>query len=363
MSKTNHFIIEEKCLIFKTDLLKSSVPQLYQVIFKENLSTITHIDLAQVSQIDSAGVAFLDELILFQEKNNQAVQIKNANETLASAIQIFNSRTLPESPKPAFEGIFEKTGSMLVSFWKEMIDMLYLTSDIVYWSIVGLYDKRGQRKGTLTQQGVLIGVDALPIVSLLSLIIGLIISLQSATQLKQFGANIFLANLIAISMVRELGPLITAIIVAGRSGSAIASEIATMKVSEEIDALKMMALNPIRFVVVPKFHAVTICMPLLVLFSILIGILGGMIIAITYLDLSLVSFVNTCLDVINLKDIVITMLKSIVFAWQIVIIGSHYGFQVTGGAEGVGKATTISVVISIFSVIMMDAVFSLFYLI
>ncbi|HOD53596.1 MAG TPA: ABC transporter permease, partial [Candidatus Cloacimonadota bacterium] len=260
-------------------------------------------------------------------------------------------------------GIFEATGSAVINFSKELFEMLVLTSDIVYWSIVGIWNKRGQRKGSLIQQGVLIGVDALPIVALLSFIIGFIISLQSATQLKQFGANIFLANLIAISMVRELGPLVTAIIVAGRSGSAIASEIATMKVTEEIDALKMMALNPIRYVVVPKFHAVTFCMPLLVLFSILIGIFGGMLIGIYYLDLSLVAFLNACLEVTALKDIVISMAKSIVFAWQIVIVGSHYGFQVTGGAEGVGKATTIAVVISIFSVIVMDALFSLFYMI
>jgi phospholipid/cholesterol/gamma-HCH transport system permease protein len=136
-----------------------------------------------------------------------------------------------------------------------------------------------------------------------------------------------------------------------------------MKVTEEIDALKMMALNPIRYVVVPKFHAVTICMPILVLFSILIGVFGGLLIGVYYLELSVTSFVNSCLDVTAVKDILITMAKSIVFAWQIVIVGSHYGFQVNGGAEGVGKATTISVVISIFSVIIMDALFSLVYLI
>ncbi len=361
--KIDNLIIQDSQIKFKVDLLQSSVTDLYNSILKVNLSQIQSIDLSEVNLIDSAGVAFLDEIITAQRNKGKTIQLLNANETVQSAIQIFNSLDLEESPKPAFEGIFEKVGSSLVSYWDELVEMLFLTSDIVYWSIVGLYDKKGQRKGTLIQQGVLIGVDALPIVGLLSLIIGLIISLQSATQLKQFGANMFLANLIAISMVRELGPLITAIIVAGRSGSAIASEIATMKVTEEIDALKMMALNPLRFVVVPKFHAVTICMPILVLFSIGIGIFGGMIIAVTYLDLSVVSFVNTCLDVIDLKDIIITMLKSIVFAWQIVIIGSHYGFQVTGGAEGVGKATTISVVMSIFSVIMMDAVFSLFYLI
>ncbi|MCK9330183.1 MAG: ABC transporter permease, partial [Candidatus Cloacimonetes bacterium] len=156
---------------------------------------------------------------------------------------------------------------------------------------------------------------------------------------------------------------ITAIILAGRSGSAIASEIATMKVTEEIDALKMMALNPIRYIVVPKFHAVTICMSLLILFSIIVGIFGGLIIAVTVLNLSPIAFLKTCIEVITIKDLMITLIKSTVFAWQIVIIGSHYGFQVTGGAEGVGKATTQAVVSSIFGVIIMDAIFSLIYLI
>ncbi len=353
--------IEKKVLRISGHLNKSTVARLFTKILKDkNYKEIDYISLKDLLDIDSSGVAMLDELII---RLPHQVPIRDTSDLVKDTISVFQSISLPDNPKPRKAGIFEATGAAVISFSKELFEMLVLTSDIVYWSIVGLWNKRGQRKGSLIQQGVLIGVDALPIVALLSFIIGFIISLQSATQLKQFGANIFLANLIAISMVRELGPLVTAIIVAGRSGSAIASEIATMKVTEEIDALKMMALNPIRYVVVPKFHAVTFCMPLLVLFSILIGIFGGMLIGIYYLDLSLIAFLNACLDVTALKDIVISMAKSIVFAWQIVIVGSHYGFQVTGGAEGVGKATTIAVVISIFSVIVMDALFSLFYMI
>ncbi|MGB4309767.1 MAG: ABC transporter permease, partial [Candidatus Cloacimonadaceae bacterium] len=145
-------------------------------------------------------------------------------------------------------------------------------------------------------------------------------------------------------------------------GSAIASEIATMQVSEEIDALRMMALNPIRYVVVPKFHAITVVMPLLVIFSIIVAELGGIFIGLQMLDLSVTTFITRSINIITLKDIVISMSKSIVFAWLIVIIGAHYGFRVKGGAEGVGKATTASVVASIFAVVITDALFSLFYL-
>ncbi|HPY96405.1 MAG TPA: MlaE family lipid ABC transporter permease subunit [Candidatus Cloacimonadota bacterium] len=353
--------IEDKALFLIGSLNKDTIPEIYENISKEkNLSEIDKISLEGLEQIDSAGVALLDELIIASGKD---LPLTGMSQMIKDTVSVFESRSLPESSKPRKIYMFEAVGDKIVKFFNEIFEMLVLTTDIVYWSVIGLWNRKGQRKGSFTQQGVLIGVDALPIVALLSFIIGFIISLQSASQLKQFGANIFLANLIAISMVRELGPLVTAIIVAGRSGSAIASEIATMKVTEEIDALKMMALNPIRYVVVPKFHAVTICMPLLVLFSIMVGVFGGLLVGVYYLDLSLVSFLNSCLQVTALKDIVISMAKSTVFAWQIVIVGSHYGFQVTGGAEGVGKATTTAVVISIFSVIVMDAAFSLLYMI
>ncbi|MBU0567119.1 ABC transporter permease, partial [bacterium] len=220
-----------------------------------------------------------------------------------------------------------------------------------------------QRRGSTIAQSLLIGVDALGIIGLLSLIIGLILALQSAAQLRQFGASIFVADLIAISMVREMGPMMTAIIVAGRSGSSIAAEIATMKVTEEIDALKMMAINPIRYVVVPKLHAITICMPFLVVISTIIGIVGGLIIAVTYLDLSVISYFNEAIGVLSLKDVLVSLTKSIFFSWVIVIIASYYGFKVQGGAEGVGKATTASVVASIFAVIVLDALFSLIFLV
>ncbi|HDR05844.1 MAG TPA: ABC transporter permease, partial [Candidatus Marinimicrobia bacterium] len=171
------------------------------------------------------------------------------------------------------------------------------------------------------------------------------------------------ADLIAISMVREMGPMMTAIIVAGRSGSAIASEIATMVVTEEVDALKMMAISPVRYLVAPKFNAMTICMPLLVTLSIIVGMFGGLLVGYFYLNLSPQAYIAESFMILTLKDLFIGLSKSVFFAWVIVIIGSHYGFKVSGGAEGVGKATTASVVASIFAVIVLDAVFSLIFLI
>lgn len=361
-----NFAFKKETLSLYGTFLKGDIPIIYDILFKDNnlnlLKKIKYIDGSEIIDLDSAGVAFLDEISEHISSESQDCFI-GFSPSLTEKIDIFSSKNIEqETPIPKIS-FLEALGGAIYEYLTKLFDMIVLTSDIVYWSIIAIWNQRGQRKGSLSQQSVLIGADALPIVTLLSFIIGLIISLQSAVQLKQFGADQFLANLLAFTLVRELSPLITAIILAGRSGSAIASEIATMKVTEEIDALKMMALNPIRYIVVPKFHAVTICMSLLILFSIIVGIFGGLIIAVTVLNLSPIAFLKTCIEVITIKDLMITLIKSTVFAWQIVIIGSHYGFQVTGGAEGVGKATTQAVVSSIFGVIIMDAIFSLIYLI
>jgi phospholipid/cholesterol/gamma-HCH transport system permease protein len=349
--------IKNNILILGTELTKFTVPQIWGKITGGKLQNFNAIDLTSLEKTDSSGIAFLDEI-----QSKYDVKLTNIPSKFTEAFATFSSQKIeiekPKSRFSFFESLGDKTFSGLNSFASGII----LSADIAYWSLIGLVNKRGQRKGSVVQQSLLIGADAVGIIGLLSLIIGLILALQAAAQLRQFGANIFVADLIAVSMVREMGPMMTAIIVAGRSGSAIASEIATMKVTEEIDALKMMAINPIRYIVVPKLHAITLCMPLLVSLSMLVGIFGGLIVAVTYLDLSVTSYVNEVLAVLKVKDVLVGLSKSVVFSWVIVGIGGYYGFNVQGGAEGVGKATTKSVVASIFAVIILDAVFSLIYL-
>ncbi len=323
---------------------------------------VTEIDLAEVSAMDSAGVALLDELQSLAAARSGLILVKGAKPEIRAIIETFSSLALaPEIPsKPV--GFWEDLGDRFILGLGEAYEALLLASEVFYWSLIGIVDHRSARKGSLTQQAYILGASALPIVALLSFIIGFILSLQSGVQLRIFGAGIYLADLLSLTLVREMAPILTSIIVAGRSGSSIASEVATMKVTEELDALKMMALNPLRYVIVPKMHAITLVMPILVAFSILIGMMGGAMIAIGYLDIPLDAFIKRSVDILELKDFVITFVKSSIFAWVIVIIGSHYGFQVKGGAEGVGRATTISVVASIFSVIIIDAIFSLLYL-
>ncbi|MBN2461322.1 MAG: MlaE family lipid ABC transporter permease subunit [Candidatus Cloacimonetes bacterium] len=349
----------DKKLFLQGALTKSTVPVLSGQVHEFLGREIRFIDLNEVTAIDSAGVAFLDDL---QERLQQyRPRVVNLSPAVRDTIKVFTRRVGPEIKAVQPENVLVKIGSGLLLWKDSVVRSFILAADIIFWSIIGIFDRKGQRKGSVISQSILIGVDALGIIGLLSLILGLILALQSAAQLRQFGANIYVADLIAISMVREMGPMMTAILVAGRSGSAIASEIATMKVTEEIDALRMMAIDPIRYVVVPKFHAITICMPLLVTVSTLVGIVGGLIIGITYLDLSPVSYFNEAFNILTFKDVIIGLMKSLFFAWVIVIIGSYYGLSVKGGAEGVGKVTTLAVVASIFWVIVLDAINSLIF--
>jgi phospholipid/cholesterol/gamma-HCH transport system permease protein len=344
----------------KIKSVKSLWDQVNQYVQKNGRSDIM-IDLAGVTSIDSAGVALLDEIKSTCSLKAITIELLNVPSNIQEAINSFSTEQLPAETIPPKVSFFESIGEYALRMNKNFMGLLYLVSDIFYWSIVGLLQRKGQREGSFVQQSVLIGVNALSIVGLISFLIGLILALQSAAQLRQFGANIFVADLIGIAMLREMGPIMTAIVVAGRSGSSIASEIATMVVTEEIDALKTMSLNPSRHVIVPKFHGITLTMPLLTILADLIGVLGGFVIGITYLQLSATAFFNELVTVLIMKDILTGLFKSIVFAWIIIIVACYFGLRVTGGSEGVGKATTASVVASIFFVIVADSILGLIF--
>jgi phospholipid/cholesterol/gamma-HCH transport system permease protein len=351
----------DNVLFFSGDLKVEAIKFAWDKVnklLKTNKQATILFDLSNVSTIDTAGIAFLDELKIIHPGT---IELINIPINIEEAIQSFSYQDLPVKQKSDPPILLEWIGEKVYSFTQKFMKVLYLTADIFYWSIVGIFRRKGQREGSFIQQSLLIGVDALLIVGLISFLIGLILALQSAAQLRQFGANIFIADLIGIAMFKEMGPIMTAIVVAGRSGSAIASEVATMVVTEEVDALKTMALNPIRYVIVPKFHAITTTMPLLTILSDLIGIFGGFVIGITYLQLSPAAFYNELMTVLILRDVITGLVKSVVFAWIIVIVGCYFGLQVKGGAEGVGKATTASVVASIFFVIIADSILGLVF--
>ena len=206
------------------------------------------------------------------------------------------------------------------------------------------------------------GVRALPILSLITFFIGLILALQAAYELKRFGAIYYVASAVVISMSRELGPLITAVVVIGRSGSAFAAEIGTMKVSEEIDALETMAISPVQFLVTPKFLAMIIMLPCLVTWANFMGVLGGSVFGVAQAGFTFVGYIRASLDALLLRDITTGLVKSVMFGATITAVGCYEGLNTGGGAEQVGRSTTAAVVTSIFMVIAVDLVFtSLFF--
>jgi phospholipid/cholesterol/gamma-HCH transport system permease protein len=203
------------------------------------------------------------------------------------------------------------------------------------------------------------GFDALPIVGLLSFLLGVVVAYQGAAQLRQYGANIFVADLVGVSMLREFAPLITAILIAGRSGSAYAAQIGTMAVTEEIDALRTLGIAPLELLVLPKLIALVIALPLLTVFADLLGVLGGMLMARAQLGVGFPEFLDRFVKAVSLTTYLVGLAKAPVFAAIIAVVGCFQGFQTHGGADSVGRQTTRSVVQSMFLVIVADALFSI----
>jgi len=202
------------------------------------------------------------------------------------------------------------------------------------------------------------GFDALPIVGMLSFLLGIVVAYQGAEQLRQYGANIFVADLIGLSMLREFAPLMTAIIVAGRSGSAYAAQIGTMSVTEEIDAMRTLGIPPMDMLVLPKLIALLIALPLLTVFADVFGVFGGMLMARAQLGVGFAEFLDRFVKAVSITSYLVGVLKAPVFAAIIVVVGCFQGFRTSGGAESVGRQTTRAVVQSIFLVIVADALFS-----
>jgi phospholipid/cholesterol/gamma-HCH transport system permease protein len=223
--------------------------------------------------------------------------------------------------------------------------------------------KRDRMLQRAVHEAMAAGVGALPIVSLITFFVGIIIALQGAYELQRIGAMQLVASLVAISITRELGPLVTAIVVIGRSGSAFAAEIGTMRVTEELDALKTMALDPVAFLVLPKFLAMAVMLPCLTILADLMGVLGGALFAVIGGGFTFGGYLIATQDALLARDITSGFVKSLVFGMVITAVGCQEGFSTGAGAEEVGRSTTSAVVISILLVILIDLVFTaLFYL-
>lgn len=322
------------------------------------------VDLKNVSYLDSAGAAILLGLHRTCRELGNTLKLTNVPNRVQGLLD------LTEIKPEASRGILRpRSGPNVVEqLGQGALDLVQNTRDIVTFigsAAAALFqDLSRPRKLRWDDLWKLIersGADAIPIVAILSFLMGGVLAFQAAIQLRKFGANIFVADLVSLSICLEMGPLLTATIVAGRSGAAYAAHIGTMQVTEEIDALQVMAIDPVRYLVVPRILAVAIAMPCLTLFADLVGMVGGCVVSMFSLDLTPTAYFDQIKKVLEISDVVKGLVKGLAFGIEIAMVGCLRGFQVRGGAESVGTATTSAVVTSIFLLTVTDAVFSMLY--
>ncbi len=253
-------------------------------------------------------------------------------------------------------------GQIAINLNRHITSVLTLLYDTVWWITFGTIKGKVVDNKSIFRQMVFAGTQSVVIVVFVSLFMGIVIAMQSAYQLQNVGAVIYVAPMVSISMARELGPVFTALIVAGRVGSAITAELGTMKVSEQIEALETLAIDPVRFLVVPRFLALLLMLPCLTIISDLVGMCGGLIVGVFNLDLDAHRYISFSFNFLTWKDVWTGIVKSAVFGMIIATIACYVGLGTRGGAEGVGKATTQSVVVSFILIILFDCILTgLFY--
>lgn len=328
---------------------------------KKNAPAAVTLDLKNVPYLDDFGVLLLLELKNEAESQNRTFQYIGADERAEEIISLtgFGLRcgTGISGARKKINPVVRLGEATLEHADNVRFMIAFLGSVVLSFIHVCQHPKSLRINDTVTHMEKT-GVDALPIVGLISFLLGLVIAFTSSIQLQQFGANIYVASLVVFSMVSELGPIMTAIIVAGRSGSAFAAEIGTMKISEEIDALFVMGFQPTLFLAVPRIIASIIVVPLLTLFSNIFAVAGGLVVGVSMLGLSPNAYITQTIETITLFEVMWGLSKSVVFASIIALIGCLRGFEAKGGASAVGNAATSAVVSSIFLIILFDSIFA-----
>jgi len=334
---------------------------LFPLLSDRNPSKLV-IDLEAVTAFDDYGALILAELKHLVPEGKDAFEVINAKNQSKEVLYQVDFETLE---KCAVSIKSKRSVHLLVNLGETTLSQLstirlmvaFLGSVFLAFTKVIMNPKSLRMDDTIGYMEDT-GVHALPIVAMISFLLGLIIAFMSSMQLKQFGANIYVASLVALAMVSELGPIMTAIIVAGRTGSAYAAEIGTMKISEEVDALFSMGFDPTLFLVVPRMIASIMVVPILTLFSDIFAITGGLVIGVMMLKLSPGAYITQTIDTLTLTEIIWSFAKSIVFATLISWVACLRGFQAQGGAASVGNAATSAVVSSIFLIILFDSIFA-----
>nr|WP_282571298.1 ABC transporter permease [Methylonatrum kenyense] len=317
------------------------------------------LDVSSIRRLDTAGAMLLLEL---QDQLPGKPAFDGLQARHAALLKLVEEHREPEPPpRPVRYGPLASLGKATMDVLAQTVAFLAFLGEFASDALPRLLRPFGVRWKQVVGEVQQAGVHALPILGLLSFLTGVVIAYQGGTPLEQYGANILIVDLLTITMLREMAPLMTAIIVAGRTGSAYAAQIGTMRITEETDALRTLGIGPLEILALPKLLALLIAMPLLTMFADVLGILGGMVVAHTMFDVSFTDFLNRMPEAIAPSSFWVGIIKAPVFAAIIVAVSCHHGFAVQGSTEAVGKATTRSVVQSIFLVIVADAAFSVIF--
>jgi phospholipid/cholesterol/gamma-HCH transport system permease protein len=320
------------------------------------------VDAAGVDYCDGSGIALLMHLRDRQQARGGAIEITGLRSEFQEMLDAATagSLTAPGSGAKEESGFVEQVGKKVVEVFQDTASLINFIGELFLAMLYAARRPRRVRWADTLKIAEAVGVDALPIVLLIGFLMGLIMAFQAAVPLGQFGAQLFVANLIGLAILRELGPLMTAIVLAGRSGSAFAAELGTMKVREEIDALKTMGLEPVRFLVVPRVIAALVMTPLLTVFADLVGVMGGAVVLLS-LGYPLVTFFHQVQYAVSYGSPVGGLVKSFFFGILVAAIGCLRGLQTKTGASAVGESTTNAVVSGIILIVITDGIFSVIY--
>jgi len=331
---------------------KNTITEIYYLLKEKNMI----IDLSKVKSIDYEGALFLAEL---SKKNTLTNINQNIKPLYEFVLQNIKNLNIIEDNRTLLFYAREYLKEIAVSIKENGINFLLFFGEFIYFLLFLITHPWKFRFKETAAVIVKAGAKALPIVGLTSFLVGVVMAYQGAIELSKFGANIYIVDMLDISIFRELAPLIAAIVVAGRSASAFSAEIGVMKLTEEIDAMKTLGFEPFWFLVIPRVAAMIIAMPLIVFFADIIGVFGGMLISNLTLDVSFDMFLNRTRDVLSVTQVLIGLGKAPLFGIVIALIGTYRGFQVKDSTQDIGKYTTKSVVNAIFWVIAIDAVISI----
>lgn len=322
------------------------------------------VDLGAVETMDTAGAYLIARWLRHAASQGATIDLRTANPAhgaLIRRVELAQRAPLARPAHSALARLAFRVGRATIGLGQVAANLLGFFGLVSVTLGRTLVRPQRLRLTAVFAHVERIGLHALPILGLLSFLIGVVLAYQGADQLRYYGAEIFTVNLLGVSILRELGVLLTAIMVAGRSGSAFTAEIGTMKVNEEVDAMRTLGLDPIEVLVLPRIIAMAITLPLLTLYASLMSLAGGALMAMIVLDISLTQFLTQLREALVVTTFWVGMVKAPVFAFLIALVGCFEGLQVTGSAESVGTHTTKSVVESIFLVIIADAAFSILF--